>query len=290
MKSVVLSNEELNKKKSLKISVALHATVLLLALLPFLNTNPLIDADKGQMIVAIDFSHSSASAKNKAAAKTGALPTVEEVKKLEPVVEKTEAQEVQETPEEQAEPIASETQDNEEEITAAEEETEIVEEEMEVETEETADSAEESEESSVSDSSAEDGEGSAEAGKDTGASETGDAEEGEFGDNGEGEAGFDESGEGIFGRQVVKHAALGKIMKKSGRIAVKVCVNKLGKVKEVSLIKEETTISERDILQAALEATTQYLFESDFEAPALQCGKLTFVLDIQNDNSFFSFF
>jgi outer membrane biosynthesis protein TonB len=291
MKSVALTSEELNKKKSLKISIILHTTILLILMIPFLNTNPLLNLDKGQIIIAMDFSHSSSSAKNKAAAKAGALPKVEEVKQLEAVEEKTETEVVEETPQKEAEPIVSETEENEEEVTAAEEETEVVEDEIELENEDPSEeNAEESQETAVSENSEADVNGKSEEGNSNGASELDEEKEGEFGDNGDGEAGFDESGDGIFGRQIIKHAALGAIMKKSGKIVVKVCINKLGRVKEVSLLKEESTITERDILQAALEATTQYLFERDQEAPALQCGKITFVLDIENDNSFFSFF
>ncbi|HHH54077.1 MAG TPA: hypothetical protein ENK91_10490 [Bacteroidetes bacterium] len=82
LKAATLYNEEANKKKSLRISVAIHILILLIALYPILRDDPNQNIDK-QYAIAITFDQSLSSNSFKGQAKEGAQrPLNEKVDKV----------------------------------------------------------------------------------------------------------------------------------------------------------------------------------------------------------------
>jgi len=115
----------------------------------------------------------------------------------------------------------------------------------------------------------------------TGSSESGDAKTDGVAD--EGDQGMDFSGDGIFGRRVVKRADVKKITTETGKIVINLCVNPSGKVVFSELNEELSTIESKSILNKARKIASEYRFERDYTAPAKQCGKLTFIFDIEEE-------
>jgi len=94
---------------------------------------------------------------------------------------------------------------------------------------------------------------------------------------------YDGSGDGVFGRKIIKRNwrglfAGGNHNKWKGSVAVKVCVDRSGKVQYSEIIFDETTETDRDILKRALEAAKGYKYQANKSAPKEQCGKLVFNL------------
>jgi len=115
----------------------------------------------------------------------------------------------------------------------------------------------------------------------TGSSESGDSKTDGVAD--EGDQGMDFSGDGIFGRRVVKRADVKKITTETGKIVVNLCVNPSGKVVFAELNEELSTIKSKSVLRKARKVASEYRFERDYTAPAKQCGKLTFIFDIEEE-------
>ena len=125
------------------------------------------------------------------------------------------------------------------------------------------------------------GTGRADQGSGAGNGDSGNDSDSGISDSGYGEGEFDASGDGIFGRKVTFHpyAALAKVYAKSGKIWIKTCVNRSGRVTYVEIDELNTTVEDRYILRDALEAARQYKFEEDFSAPREQCGVLRINVD-----------
>ena len=119
------------------------------------------------------------------------------------------------------------------------------------------------------------------AGKDKG--NDGDAGAGNASD-GTGE--YDGSGDGVFGRKIIYRdlTALKKGVESSGKIAIKVCINRAGLVTYVELINSETTEKNRENLKLYLKAARGYKFQPDLTAPKEQCGKMSFKIDNSINN------
>ena len=115
----------------------------------------------------------------------------------------------------------------------------------------------------------------------TGSSESGDSKTDGVAD--EGDQGMDFSGDGIFGRRVVKRADVKKITTETGKIVINLCVNPSGKVVFSELNEELSTIENKSVLKKARKIASEYRFERDYTAPAKQCGKLTFIFDIEEE-------
>ncbi len=112
-----------------------------------------------------------------------------------------------------------------------------------------------------------------------GSSERGDSKTDGVAD--EGDQGMDFSGDGIFGRRVIKRADVKGITTETGKIVINLCVNPSGKVVFAELNEELSTIENKSILNKARKVASDYRFERDYTAPAKQCGKLTFIFDIE---------
>ncbi len=126
----------------------------------------------------------------------------------------------------------------------------------------------------------------------TGKADKGDgdgADKGNDGDSGKGTEGagtgvYDGSGDGIFGRRVIYRNVKELPLDKTGRIEVKVCVNRAGSVTYLELLEDGTTVTNSKTLKKTLKAAQGYKFEPDFKAASEQCGRLVFKLDLTRIN------
>ena len=107
-----------------------------------------------------------------------------------------------------------------------------------------------------------------------------------LGNKSDGTGEYDGSGDGIFKRKIVYRdkSAAGKAISSSGKIAVKVCINRGGLVTFTELINIETTERNRENLKLYLKAARGYKFQPDPTASKEQCGKLTFIVDNSINN------
>jgi outer membrane biosynthesis protein TonB len=97
----------------------------------------------------------------------------------------------------------------------------------------------------------------------------------------DGTGAYDGQGESIFGRKPIfrNWKALPKV--KSGKVAVKICVDRQGKVGFAEILELESTITDPSTLKQILRAAYGYIYEVSTTAPAQQCGKLSFRLSDQ---------
>lgn len=132
------------------------------------------------------------------------------------------------------------------------------------------------------------GSGRGDSGTGKGNDDSGDDDDSGRGTGGAGEGEFDASGDGIFGRKVIEknYGALSKIYVKTGKIWVKTCVNRAGRVTYVEIDDVNTSIRDGQILRDALAAVQGYKFEEDYTAAKEQCGVLKFIIDLTDINKF----
>ena len=100
-----------------------------------------------------------------------------------------------------------------------------------------------------------------------------------------GNGAYDGSGDGVFGRKVVyrNHAELAAITASgSGRIYVKVCIDRKGKATYTEIDNSNTTIKNKNTLRKALKMIKSYRFEPDPKAQKEQCGMIKLFLDINS--------
>ena len=127
-----------------------------------------------------------------------------------------------------------------------------------------------------------DGSGKGDKGDGDGVDSGNDGDSG-LGDEGAGTGEYDGSGDGVFGRKVVyrNHAQLAQVTASgSGRIYVKVCINRMGKATYTEIDNFNTTIKNKATLKKALQMIKGYKFEPDRNAPKEQCGMIKLFLDI----------
>ncbi|MCZ2336947.1 MAG: hypothetical protein LC127_01885 [Chitinophagales bacterium] len=105
--------------------------------------------------------------------------------------------------------------------------------------------------------------------------------DGGVGNSSDGTGMYDGKGDGIFGRKITYRdlSAAKAAINASGKVAVKVCINRAGLVTYAELLQRETTLTDRAGLKLYLKAARGYKFQPDMTAPKEQCGKLTFVVD-----------
>lgn len=111
-------------------------------------------------------------------------------------------------------------------------------------------------------------EDAAESGDGNGDTGDGEFDEGESGNEGTGYI----EGNGTLTRKVIKRADVNAMVKKEGTILMKLCVTRSGNVDYVEYDREGSTIFDRDIVDAALDAMSKYKFETDYTAPKRECG------------------
>ena len=102
-------------------------------------------------------------------------------------------------------------------------------------------------------------------------------------DNTEDSNNYDGSGNGIFGRKIIyrNHAELAAIIASgSGKIYVKVCIDRKGKATYTEIDNSNTTITNKKTLKNALKMIKGYRYEPDSTAPKEQCGLIKLFLDV----------
>jgi len=95
-----------------------------------------------------------------------------------------------------------------------------------------------------------------------------------------GDAGMDFSGDGLFTRRVIKRAEIKHLSKKEGIMVVNLCVNRDGGVVYAQFNKKDSNIKDGNLVAEAIRATRKYRFEPDYTAPEKQCGKLTYIIKL----------
>jgi len=101
------------------------------------------------------------------------------------------------------------------------------------------------------------------------------------GEDGKGKYWGEFAGDGLFNRKVIKRADVAKIAIQEGRVVVNLCVNQAGEVVYAECDKSKTTIKEPTIVAKSELCAANYVFDRDPTAPAEQCGKLTFIFKIE---------
>ncbi len=120
---------------------------------------------------------------------------------------------------------------------------------------------------------------SADAGEgDAGTSDTGDAKSDGKGNSGN--DGFEFDGDGLLTRRVIHRANLNNIIKQTGKIVVNLCVNQDGQVIFSKADRAASTLKEKGLLRLAELAAEKYRYEKDYTVADTQCGKLSFVVKI----------
>ncbi len=101
------------------------------------------------------------------------------------------------------------------------------------------------------------------------------------GNTSDGTGAYDGSGDGVFGRKIIYRdmSAAKSATTVSGKVSVKVCINRAGLVTYVELNNTETTIRDKQTLEIYLKAARGYKFQPDLTAPKEQCGKMSFKLE-----------
>jgi hypothetical protein len=96
---------------------------------------------------------------------------------------------------------------------------------------------------------------------------------------------YDGTGGGTFGRKIIYRdmSAAKAAIYVSGRVGVKVCINREGIVKYAEILQDSSTIKDKRVLRNYLKAAAGYKFQPSTDAPNYECGRMTF--RIQNSTN-----
>lgn len=97
---------------------------------------------------------------------------------------------------------------------------------------------------------------------------------------GDGDEGMDFSGDGIFGRRVTYRADVKKLTQEEGKIVVNLCVDRSGRVVYAANNAELSTIKTASLVRKTVDTAKRYRFDKDYTAAAKECGKLTFIFEL----------
>lgn len=283
-----LAKEKENKKKSKRFAIWIHLILLGLAAFPFLT--PGTDkAPEFQSVIEIDFrdfekqaSKKSSQAahgkikkqKKRPAPNRASLPKPEVKKK--PKRETAPAKKPVVTTPEPAPVIETSPVEKPEE--APNLEPLPIPEEAPVEVVEDAAPQEPMEDAGSPDATAAEGNGTG-----VGNDADGSADEANNGTANEGNNGMDFSGDGLLNRPVIFRADVKKLAKEEGKIVVNICVSRAGRVVYAKYNKEESTITTMNIIRKAIATAQKYKFKRDSSLPNKQCGKLSFIFQIEKE-------
>ncbi len=129
------------------------------------------------------------------------------------------------------------------------------------------------------------GTGKGDKGTGKGSDKSGNDNDSGRGTGGVGSGEYDGSGDGIFGRKVVYvNRNYGNINLK-GTMSIRVCINRAGNVLTCSIIEDETTVTDRNTLRKVLKLVKKYKFERKQDAPKEQCGKTRIVVEDKRNKS-----
>jgi len=246
MKNTNIDHEITAKKKGRKVSALIHIVFLGLLAFPFLQmATPEITED---VQIVMDFSSGSRAEGAKASKKR--TTTAKSIEKPRPVETKPVIQ--TKVPEKVVVKEAPKADSNK----TATPEPEVVD-----------NSNKDIPDSQDSDES---GIGGGETGK-------GDAEEGSA-TSGNGR-GFIE-GTGALTRAVIDRGNTKALAQQNGTLMLKICINRRGVVTFAEWDKEASTIKNAKVARTALDNVLNYKFESDRNAPKKECGRLTYIIDV----------
>ena len=250
MKKKVETKKVISEKKSgLRATLMVHGVLIILGLLPFMNSLQ-DEAAAYENTVEINFVNADISSGTSSSAKKTETPKEEVIEKSIPKPKATEPVITEETSEVEIE--------NNDKVIETEEIEEVIEEETQAEV------VDESETEVVVEV-VEEGEGEGDEGDHITGKELGE---------------MDFEGDGIFGRKVIYRADVKSITEREGKVVVNLCVNREGLVTHVAWNKENSTITDTEYVKKAMEVAALYRFQKDYSAPSSQCGKLSFIFDL----------
>lgn len=250
------TQEKAHKKRSMLISAGIHAGALLLAMIPVASSFVAEQPEEERHVIVIDFAQfaSSSSEGLKAASQVKDdrhKPVVDADYKEPDVIEADKLADVAQITE-TVEAIESDVIDEiAEEVAAAEDHR--------------AGDAREAASSGGSNATLADGnsKGTDAAGDDAGRS------------------GLD--GTGVITRKIIYREDITQVAKYNGVIAVNLCIDRRGYVTAVAKNAERTTITDSNLIRRALELAAGYRFEADYSAALRECGVLTFIFEVADD-------
>ena len=100
---------------------------------------------------------------------------------------------------------------------------------------------------------------------------------------GDGGGGDGLDGDGIITRKVIYRENITGVAKVNGRVTLKICIDRAGRVIYAAYDPEKTTITDTQIIKDATYLATRYRFESKYDAPKKEWGSLTFIFSIDED-------
>jgi hypothetical protein len=247
-------------RTALIVSVALHSTLLLLALLPLISMIGIQDLEESRYVSIIEIAFENGDMSPASASTKPGEKQVKTVKEIQEVVVEENRQPVEEDV----------TVLKNEEISKVEEASVI----MEEGTQEDLPVAEVEREATEETENIKD---------EHGGDELADKGEGEIGESitGEALANMEFEGDGVFGRQIVYHANISRLAEREGRVVVNLCINRAGDVTHVAFNREASTLTESGYVREVMKVASRYRFEADYTAPRTQCGKLTFIFEFK---------
>ena len=291
MNGAAIQTANKDKRKARKVTLIINGVILALLLFPFL-TYSLKQDIKYENAIVMDFSKDFQSSSAKSSTRKSKVVNQQKTKKEKLTPKKTKAKVAVPVPTAPHKPVVeSQKADIPPVKTAPVKHTEVIEAPepevipedptpvkvtepvfdaddvlADIETDESADDA-------ASGGSATAGEG------DSGSSTSGNSNTDGKADSGDG--GMDFSGNGILTRRIIKRGNAKKLAKEEGVIIVNVCVNKKGRMIYAKYNEEESTIDTPALIDDAQNTALEYRFEKDYSAPPKQCGKMTFIFEIE---------
>ena len=87
-------------------------------------------------------------------------------------------------------------------------------------------------------------------------------------------------GDGIITRKVIYRENIAGVAKESGKITLDICIDRQGRVISVAYDPVNTTITDNEIIRQASYLAARYRFETKYNGPKRECGKLTFIFRV----------
>jgi hypothetical protein len=106
--------------------------------------------------------------------------------------------------------------------------------------------------------------------------------------SGDGGGGDGLEGDGIITRRVVYRENITQIAKQSGKVVLRIAIDRAGKVTYVAFIPERSTITDDDLIRRASHLAAKYRYEADYSAPKREWGELTFIFRVNEANNLVS--
>jgi hypothetical protein len=105
---------------------------------------------------------------------------------------------------------------------------------------------------------------------------------------GDGGGGDGMEGDGVITRRVIHRENITQIAKVSGKVVLRVAIDRAGKVTYVAYMPEKSTITDDDLIKRASHLAAKYRYEADYKAPKREWGELTFIFRVNEANNLVS--